>query len=204
VGDERRERRRAYLAEHDVECPACGYNLRGLPDDVCPECGEPAPDPPALPDRDRPDPELAAFLAERDLRCKHCGYNLRGLKTGRCPECGTRYYLAGGRLRLPGERWKRPEDWVADGLTALTWIGLPLAAVQVLRLMVAPPSGLGGILVVLVSAMLAASPLGAGLLFRSAGRAWLGPDPVVAHVRGAVILVAAGSAVGTSIAILAV
>lgn len=37
----------AILAERDIECPGCGYNLRGLHADTngaapaCPECGEP-------------------------------------------------------------------------------------------------------------------------------------------------------------------
>jgi hypothetical protein len=30
---------RAWLGGHDVPCPVCGYNLRGLPAGVCPECG---------------------------------------------------------------------------------------------------------------------------------------------------------------------
>ena len=30
-----------YLAANDVPCPACEYNLRGLEDTTCPECGEP-------------------------------------------------------------------------------------------------------------------------------------------------------------------
>lgn len=29
---------RAYLAERDIACPGCRYNLRGLPGDACPEC----------------------------------------------------------------------------------------------------------------------------------------------------------------------
>lgn len=29
-----------YLAERDVACPSCGYNLRGLTGDRCPECNE--------------------------------------------------------------------------------------------------------------------------------------------------------------------
>jgi hypothetical protein len=28
-----------FLAEHDVPCPRCGYNLRGLGEPLCPECG---------------------------------------------------------------------------------------------------------------------------------------------------------------------
>ncbi len=31
---------RAYLAEHDAECPKCRYNLRGLGGGACPECAE--------------------------------------------------------------------------------------------------------------------------------------------------------------------
>jgi hypothetical protein len=27
-----------YLSDRDHPCPGCGYNLRGLPDPVCPEC----------------------------------------------------------------------------------------------------------------------------------------------------------------------
>ncbi len=30
----------AYLASHDAPCPICGYNLRQLTRDVCPECGQ--------------------------------------------------------------------------------------------------------------------------------------------------------------------
>ncbi len=29
---------KVYLADRDVSCPGCGYNLRGLPEPVCPEC----------------------------------------------------------------------------------------------------------------------------------------------------------------------
>jgi hypothetical protein len=30
---------RSYLAERDIPCPVCGYNLRNLHSDRCPECG---------------------------------------------------------------------------------------------------------------------------------------------------------------------
>ncbi len=29
-----------FLANHDAECPVCGYNLRGLQTAVCPECSK--------------------------------------------------------------------------------------------------------------------------------------------------------------------
>ncbi len=28
-----------FMARHDVECPGCGYNLRGVRTNACPECG---------------------------------------------------------------------------------------------------------------------------------------------------------------------
>lgn len=31
---------RDYLSDRDEPCPSCGYNLRGLTTDVCPECEE--------------------------------------------------------------------------------------------------------------------------------------------------------------------
>ncbi len=35
------ERVRGYLARHDADCPRCAYNLRGLNEPRCPECGSP-------------------------------------------------------------------------------------------------------------------------------------------------------------------
>jgi hypothetical protein len=35
------EELKAFLAERDVSCPRCQYNLKGLEKLVCPECGEP-------------------------------------------------------------------------------------------------------------------------------------------------------------------
>ncbi len=33
-------RLRHYLADQDIVCPGCGYNLRGLQTDACPECDQ--------------------------------------------------------------------------------------------------------------------------------------------------------------------
>lgn len=44
----------------------CGYDLAGIPDGVCPECG----------------PQHAS-------RCR-CGYSLEGINAPSCPECGVR------------------------------------------------------------------------------------------------------------------
>jgi hypothetical protein len=33
-----REELRRYIAERDIPCPGCGYNLRGLASNRCPEC----------------------------------------------------------------------------------------------------------------------------------------------------------------------
>jgi len=82
-------RLRSYLAEHDVPCVGCGYNLRGVTIAQCPECGHviPAPPPPA------PGNELA-------MRCHRCGCALLGLPTASCPECGaTDITLADARAR---------------------------------------------------------------------------------------------------------
>ncbi len=35
-----RQHLREFLAEQDVECPSCRYNLRGLSTDSCPECSQ--------------------------------------------------------------------------------------------------------------------------------------------------------------------
>lgn len=72
------ERLQRYLADNDVTCDGCGYNLRGVTTVACPECGRIIASP--------SDVDPAATLA---LRCHRCGYTLLGLTRGPCPECGA-------------------------------------------------------------------------------------------------------------------
>lgn len=85
----------ARLAEADIPCPGCGYNLRGAAGPYCPECGVVIPMPDA-PDTGTPEERLRAYLGAHDVPCKHCGYNLRGLAGNACPECGATYQLSLG------------------------------------------------------------------------------------------------------------
>lgn len=39
-GDGKRDLLLEFLLERDAPCPQCGYNLRNLTSDTCPECGE--------------------------------------------------------------------------------------------------------------------------------------------------------------------
>ena len=94
-----------YAREHDVACMECGYNLRGLDCDRCPECGRMLnPALYILPEPSRSEEEelrrLRAFLAERDVPCPRCGTNLRGLARRECPACGLE--LSEWRLRPRG------------------------------------------------------------------------------------------------------
>lgn len=72
-----------YLADRDVPCHACGYNLRGCREPFCPECGTVIPRPSIL-------------LRQQAMRCRACGYELGEAPLERCPECGSDDIFVGG------------------------------------------------------------------------------------------------------------
>lgn len=88
-------RLRQFLAEHDLQCPGCGYSLRGLETPRCPECGLgirfPTAD--AVADEASESARLALWLRDHDLICKKCKTNLRGGTSNVCPKCGATYML---------------------------------------------------------------------------------------------------------------
>jgi hypothetical protein len=114
---ERTPRLHERLADLDLSCPGCGYNLRGVAGPYCPECGAVIPMPDA-PDTGTPEERLRAYLRDNDIACKHCGYNLRGLADNACPECGATYQLSLGLTY--GARHK-PEAPTASKATWRWW-----------------------------------------------------------------------------------
>lgn len=84
-----------YLKGRDFSCPGCGYNLRGLSGQTCPECGlafrlqlVPIGISPDDPEAERI--RLADYLRDRDVPCPSCGFNLRDHRDMTCPRCGLR------------------------------------------------------------------------------------------------------------------
>lgn len=63
---------REYLADRDVPCPSCSYNLRGLATPACPECNQTL----VLAVR-LAEPKLAAWIAGLIALC--CGAGFSGL-----------------------------------------------------------------------------------------------------------------------------
>ncbi|MGE3107215.1 MAG: hypothetical protein AB7G11_02950 [Phycisphaerales bacterium] len=95
-----RERIVGFLAAHDAPCSVCGYNLRGLDDLKCPECGQ-RPSIMGLDDFDDwvQRVRVVGYLREHDLVCTGCGANLRGTASPVCGACGTLNAIPGTTAR---------------------------------------------------------------------------------------------------------
>jgi hypothetical protein len=76
-----------FLAANDSRCDICGYNLRGVEQPFCPECGRVIPRPHV------DDVELFEGRAQRRTRCVRCKYPLQSVTGDVCPECGESVYL---------------------------------------------------------------------------------------------------------------
>lgn len=105
-----------------MPCDACGYNLRGVQDVFCPECGRVIPRPPA-------DAAQRMRTAPEDLKlyCESCGYAVTGADPGRCPECGTPDLARYRGDRPPAVRRRRLTMGVPFPLLLLGAIGLVFA-----------------------------------------------------------------------------
>ncbi len=85
---------REFLAGRDVFCPQCEYNLRGLDQPRCPECGLAIRFPTATDESGMTEAErMALWLRDHDLICKKCKTNMRGQASNVCPNCGATYML---------------------------------------------------------------------------------------------------------------
>lgn len=80
------------IPDWNLKCPNCGYNLRGLPEHRCPECGQTF-------DMDRIVPTWTRFREPRltpdtrpfpalGLKCPRCRAALDGLTGPNCTGCG--------------------------------------------------------------------------------------------------------------------
>jgi hypothetical protein len=88
---------RHFLAARDIPCPACGYNLRDLAIDHCPECGE------------------ALFLAVRGLH-EPTGPALVRLLAAALPLGFNAIFTAIGVVGAAFSHSWRPDDWLLVGM----------------------------------------------------------------------------------------
>ena len=121
---------RDYLADRDVPCHQCGYNLRGTLDVFCPECGTVIQRPPS-----EHIARAAMDPAELKLWCPECDYVVTGLNARCCPECGSE-----NLARFVGEKPppRRRRLFRPQGVPIPLWINtlfglvtLPLAVARV-------------------------------------------------------------------------
>lgn len=105
--------------ELGLKCGACGYDLTGLDQRMCPKCKTmfrlPIPE-------------------ELDLHCRECNYNLTGLTTRTCPECGSSFDVKGLLFaRQMGRRYP-----LADRVPWQTLSGIVLMVVGFILILRAP------------------------------------------------------------------
>lgn len=131
-----------YLAERDVPCHACGYNLRGCAEPFCPECGTVIPRPSIL-------------ARQQAARCRDCGYELGDAPLERCPECGSDAITIGDDEAPAGAAAAAHLPWRSDR----AWRGVPLV-------LVAP--GLLSLILVLGMAVQSVHPFSARRIMLSA------------------------------------
>lgn len=94
------------IPDWNLQCPTCGYPVRGLPSHRCPECGT-ALEIPALV---QPWTRLREpwFIGDElpipdwGLECPVCDVPVAGLRAHQCLECGNDVRPA---LRPPGREW---------------------------------------------------------------------------------------------------
>lgn len=106
---------RRFLAERDAACPGCGYNLRGLATDKCPECNQHLEMRVAL-----SEPRLGPYLAA-----------MLGLLAGG----GAAFVVVVGALCISMfQGWPPPRmTWTILGLPSVTSVSLLLLAAWLLR-----------------------------------------------------------------------
>ncbi len=119
----------AFLADRDVPCPDCGYNLRGSRRPFCPECGLGIALYLGRSSSPEIDPEVEAahlreFLQTHDAFCPRCREALRGYEGVACPRC---------RLRL--SVWTLKPTGLPTGMGGRIVVWYCLAAVVVTLLL---------------------------------------------------------------------
>lgn len=134
---------REYLSSHDLSCPRCGYNLRGLTRSACPECGlELRLITDGTGEGMTDEARMVRWLSTHDLVCKKCKTNMRGHTSNVCPGCGRSYMLQHttgvhtDAAAMPAGSGRRPAGW--KGKLTIILLLLPLLVFIVLPILAWP------------------------------------------------------------------